>query len=93
MNVFAKFLGAVEILIALFAAYLGISMTIGFFGNDRFAGEWGALLIPIDLAVAAAFGWAGFVLLRRETGAWKHQLVPAIVVAIIAVFIIRVDSV
>ena len=93
MKNFAKVVGGIEILIALFAAYLAISMTIGFFGDDQFAGEWGVLIIPIDITVAVVFGWAGYVLMRRETGVWKHQLIPLIAVALIAGFVIWADSV
>jgi hypothetical protein len=93
LKIFAKIAGAIEILIALFAAYLAISTTIGFFGDDKFAGEWGLLLIPADIAVAVVFGWAGYVLLRRDSGVWKHQLVPLIAVALIAAYVIWLDSV
>lgn len=92
MKIFAIVVGTIEILIALFAAYLAVSMTIGFFSDDRFAGEWGLLLIPVDITVAVAFGWAGYVLVRRDSGVWKHQLVPLLAVAFIAGFAIWLDS-
>ncbi len=93
MTILAKILGGAEILIALFAAYLSVSLIVGFVGDDRFAGEWGVLLIPIDLVVAAVFGWAGYMLLTRKTAVWKYQLVPLIAVVLIAAFLIWADSV
>ena len=93
LTIFAKILGGVEILIALFAAYLRVSLIVGFVGDDKFAGEWGLLLIPIDFVVAAVFGWAGYMLLIRKTAGWKYQLVPLIAVVLIAAFLIWADSV
>lgn len=90
LRVFAKILGGVEILIALFAVSLGISLLVG---DDKFAGEWRLALIPIDLVVAAAFGWAGYILLTRQTVAWKHQFVPLTAVVLIAAILIWADSV
>ena len=93
MRILAKVVGSLEILVALFAAYLAISMAIGFVTADRLAGEWGTLLIPLELVIAASFGWAGYVLVRRDSEAWKYQIVPLIAIALIATFLFWADSV
>ncbi|MDJ0938342.1 MAG: hypothetical protein QNJ00_01130 [Woeseiaceae bacterium] len=87
----AKLVGMLEVLFALFAAFLGFSLLVGMFRGDRFAGEWGLLLAPMELTVAATFGWAGYQLLRREV--WKHQLVPLAAVILIGAFSIWADTV
>ena len=93
MSKLAKLVGLVEVLVALFAFCLGVSMTLGFIANHKFAGEWGTLFIPIDFIVATVFGWAGYVLLSRESGAWMHQLFPLVTVVLLLVFLFWADGV
>ena len=93
MNIFAKTIGIIEILIALLMAYLSVDILMGLFSNDQFAGEWGTIVLPVYLLVAASFGWAGYALLVMNHKPWLHQVIPAVAILLISAFLFWADNV
>lgn len=92
MHILKKVFGFAEIALAGFAAFLGISLLVGLARDNQFAGEWAFLLFPIEIAIAASFGWAGYALVTGKPRASHYQLIPAITIIAILALLVWSDS-